>query len=178
MSAANKDDLNSPQTNKSASATPHETDAGRGPGVRFPPPLVFLSCLIAGAGLGYVFPVSLGVPAVLTWIGLLVVAAGFVILYICWLAFRRARTAIEPWKPTTTMVYSGCYRFSRNPIYLSMCLILFGIGIYANSLWIFLAGFPCGYIIYRVAIKKEEAYLAEQFGESYLNYQKQVRRWI
>lgn len=154
------------------------TESPKGAGVKFPPPLVFLLCLLAGSGMQFQFPLSLGISRPMNFLGLLFVLAAFIILGMCWLAFRRANTAIEPWKPTTSILYSGCYGFSRNPIYLSFCMCLLGIGIFADSLWIVLSCFPCGGAIYLLAIKKEEAYLERTFGAEYQDYKLRVRRWV
>jgi protein-S-isoprenylcysteine O-methyltransferase Ste14 len=93
-------------------------------------------------------------------------------------SFRRAGTAIEPGKPTTSIVTTGFYAWSRNPIYAGFCLINIGIGIASNSLWIFVSFIPAAFFLYHVAIAKEEAYLEGKFGEEYLAYKKKVRRWV
>lgn len=160
------------------SAKDSAKDSAKGAGVRFPPPLILLLCLLGGSGMHYLMPLRIGFAAPLNLIGLVFVFAALVIVAICALAFRRAATAIEPWKPTTTVLYDGCYSFTRNPIYLSFCLLLFGIGITADSLWILLSAVPCGISIYFVAIVREEAYLEQKFGADYLQYKKKVRRWL
>ena len=153
-------------------------DNPKGAGVRVPPPAIFLLCLLAGIGLNYILPLGLGISEPLNMLGLVFVAVAIAILVASALLFRRAHTAIEPWKPTTSMIYSGCYGLSRNPIYLSFCLCLFGVGVTVNSLWILLSFVPCGLAIYYFAIKKEEAYLEQKFGDEYLLYKQRVRRWI
>ena len=149
-----------------------------GAGVRLPPPLILLLCLLAGIGLHYLLPLRIGFESPLNLIGVVFIVSALVIVGLCALAFRRAATAIEPWKPTTSMLYSGCYAFSRNPIYLGFCLLLFGIGITANSLWILLSTIPCATGIYYAAIVREEAYLERKFGADYLQYKQQVNRWL
>ncbi|MSR10187.1 MAG: isoprenylcysteine carboxylmethyltransferase family protein [Gammaproteobacteria bacterium] len=155
-----------------------KNDNPKGPGVRFPPPLIMLFCLLGAFGLHYLLPLGIGFDAPTNLIGLFFVFGSLVILVICALDSRRAGTAIEPWKPTSSIVYSGCYVFSRNPIYLSFCMFLFGVGITADSLWLLLSCIPCGVAIYYVAIVKEEAYLEQKFGAGYLQYKQRVRRWF
>lgn len=155
-----------------------KNDDSRGAGVRFPPPFILLLCLLAGIGLHYLLPLRIGFTAPLNLIGVIFIIGALVILAQCALAFRRAATAIEPWKPTTSMLYNGYYKYSRNPIYLSFCLLLFGIGITANSLWILLSTIPCAIGIYHVAIVREETYLEQKFGTDYLQYKQKVRRWL
>lgn len=166
---------------ESADNTPMPTqknESARGAGVRFPPPIILLLCLAGGIGMQYVLPLRIGFAAPLNLIGLVFVIGALVILAICARAFRRAATAIEPWKPTTSMIYNGCYVFSRNPIYLSFCLLLFGIGITADSLWILLSTIPCAVAVHYVAIVREETYLEQKFGTDYLQYKQKVRRWL
>lgn len=155
-----------------------KNDPPRGAGVRFPPPLILLACLLGGIGLHNQLPLSIGFVAPMNLTGLVFVIAALVVLAQCALAFRKAATAIEPWKPTTSMVYNGCYAYSRNPIYLSFCLLLFGIGITADSFWILISTGPCAVAIYYVAIVREESYLEQKFGKDYLEYKKKVRRWL
>ncbi len=167
--------------NKPANSSPETSttsDSPRGAGVRFPPPLILLFCLLGGIGLHYQLPLSVGFVFPRNLSGLVFVIAALVVLAQCALAFRKATTAIEPWKPTTSMIYNGCYTYSRNPIYLSFCLLLFGIGITADSLWILLSTVPCAVAIHYVAIVREEAYLEQKFGKDYLEYKKKVRRWL
>lgn len=150
----------------------------RGAGVRFPPPLVVLLFILAGYGLERVFASTLLDAAWATYAGGLVLGAGIALLAMCAGLFRRARTHIEPWKPTSTIITSGIYAFSRNPIYLGFCLILAGIGLLSGNLWMVLLVLPAAACIYLIAIRREEAYLERKFGEEYLAYKRQVRRWL
>ncbi|MFB0988036.1 MAG: isoprenylcysteine carboxylmethyltransferase family protein [Gammaproteobacteria bacterium] len=150
----------------------------KGAAVKFPPPAIFVSCILLGAGLQYLRPVGLGIPESIEIFGYLLVLFGITIAILVATSFRRAGTAIEPWKPTTSIVTTGFYGWSRNPIYAGFCLINIGIGIASNSIWIFVSFIPAAFLLYHVAIAKEEAYLAEKFGEEYLTYKNKVRRWV
>lgn len=150
----------------------------KGAAVKFPPPAIFASLILAGTGIQSVFPVALGIPESLQIIGYVLVIAGVAIAIVVSGAFRRVGTAIEPWKPTTAIVTTGIYAWSRNPIYAGFCLINMGIGVATNSLWIYVSFIPAAFLVYVVAIAKEEAYLEEKFGEEYLAYKNRVRRWI
>jgi len=92
--------------------------------------------------------------------------------------FRRHRTAVEPWKPTTTLLTEGLYAYSRNPIYLALVLLTVGMGFLGNNLWLAVAGLPAAALVHWTAIRKEEHYLEEKFGEDYRNYRQRVRRWL
>lgn len=87
-------------------------------------------------------------------------------------------TTPDPHQPVTALVETGPYRFTRNPIYLSMILLYSGIAFLANAIWgIFLV--PIMLIVYtRGIILREESYLEQHFGEAYLSYKRRVPRWI
>lgn len=150
----------------------------KGAAVKFPPPALFASAILLGAGLQYLRPVGLGITESAEIFGYLLVLCGISIAVLVATSFRRAGTAIEPWKPTTSIVTTGFYAWSRNPIYAGFCLINIGIGIASNSFWIFISFIPAAFLLYHIAIAKEEAYLEEKFGEEYMDYKKKVRRWI
>jgi len=95
-------------------------------------------------------------------------------------AFWRARTTINPMRPerASTLVTRGIYRFTRNPLYLSLVLLLIA---YAIRLWSLpaLAG-PVLFVAYvqRFHITPEERALQAKFGEAFTDYKRQVRRWL
>lgn len=96
------------------------------------------------------------------------------------LRFRRAGTTINPMKPdsTSSLVDSGVYRYTRNPIYLGDLLVLIGWGIWlSNALAVLLAFVFVPYIA-RFQIAPEERALHERFGAAYDAYRSRVRRWI
>ncbi|MEQ8956111.1 MAG: isoprenylcysteine carboxylmethyltransferase family protein [Gammaproteobacteria bacterium] len=153
-------------------------DDSRGDNVRLPPPLIFLVLLLAGAGLEFLLPTTLGIPRPLAVAGLALVLFGIAVAILVNAEFKRRNTRIEPWKPTTAIVTTGFYRFSRNPIYLGFCLVDVGIGMYSDSIWIVAAAIPTVVLLYFFVIVKEEAYLEQKFGDEYLRYKSQVRRWL
>lgn len=146
--------------------------------VKFPPPAIFVLLILFGFGLGFVMPLGTGLPPALAPLGYLFIAAGIAIALIVLGVFKRANTAIEPWKPTTALVTDGLYAWSRNPIYAGFCLFNFGVGIAANNLWIVLSIFVGAWLVHKVAIEKEERYLEQEFGQEYLDYKARVRRWL
>ncbi|GJM13680.1 MAG: protein-S-isoprenylcysteine methyltransferase [Pseudohongiella sp.] len=150
----------------------------KGAAVSFPPPAIFASCILVGAGLQSLWPIALGVPESLDIFGYVLVLLGVGITVAVALNFKRVDTAIEPWKPTSSIVTTGLYAWSRNPIYAGFCLVIIGVGIASNSFWVFISFLPGAILLYHVAIKKEEAYLEQKFGEEYLAYKRKVRRWI
>ena len=91
---------------------------------------------------------------------------------------RRAGASIPTGEPTGLIVVRGPYRFSRNPIYFSMVLLLVAVGAWANSVWFLpLAAGAAGLLGWGV-IRPEERYLERKFGDRYVTYKTRVRRWI
>lgn len=150
------------------------------PGVIAPPPLIYLGFLLAGWGLGRLAGLpSIGGDAVARMVvaGLLV-GVGLALELWAIGAFRRRRTAVQPWKPSTALVAEGPYRFSRNPIYLGFAVTYLGLALALNS-WLALALLvPCLLVVDRGVIAREERYLSAKFGASYDAYRGRVRRWI
>lgn len=155
-----------------------QDDDEKGAAVSFPPPLMFLLLTLAAFGIHYLYPISIGIPFIARLAGLLItIAAIAVIIYINRL-FAQAETNIAPWKPTTTIMTTGIYAYSRNPIYFLFCITSVGFGVIADSVWVVASFIPSVIWVYLAAIKKEEAYLEQKFGEEYLRYKNRVRCWL
>ena len=92
--------------------------------------------------------------------------------------FSRSRTRPEPWRPTTAVIVTGVYRFTRNPMYLGMVLAYAGVAVLLDSLPALLLLPVAVATIHQGVILREERYLAAKFGETYLAYQARVRRWL
>ena len=88
-----------------------------------------------------------------------------------------ARTC-PPTRPTISIVDTGPYRFTRNPIYLGMMLALVGLAIAFDSLWPLVTLVPFALVIRYGVVAREEAYLERRFGEVYRGYGARVRRWL
>lgn len=148
------------------------------PGVMAPPPLIFLAALVAGLLIQRAFPMPFLAAPWARAAGVLLVAAAFALAGSAARMMRRAGTNIDPRKPATTLVVDGPFRFTRNPLYLSLTLLYGGISCLANALWplVLLPG-VLAMIRYGV-IAREERYLERKFGEAYLRYKASVRRWV
>lgn len=121
----------------------------------------------------------------LTFAPLRVVAAGLglvgvAIIALAVLSFWRARTTVNPMKPSSTsfLVTSGIYGFTRNPMYLGMLFVLVGWALYLANVLAFL--FLPTFILYmnRFQIEPEERALTSLFGREFVEYASQVRRWM
>ena len=148
-------------------------------GVRFPPPIVYVVFLALGILANIWYPVS-PLPPPLAWtLGGVILACGVALGPIWGIrTLRVAGTTIRPDKPTSKLVTDGPFRFSRNPLYLSLTVIYAGIAVMADSIWALLLLIPVNIIISRFVIRREEQYLAQTFGDEYERYRMKVRRWI
>lgn len=146
------------------------------PGVIAPPPLIYLAGLGIGFALEALLP-SAALPNVVQWVvGGLLIVAGVALARSFVTAFRRARTPVAPYRPTTAIVTTGPYAFSRNPAYLGMALAYAGIAVAAEALWLLAVLVPTLIVIDRGVIAAEERYLERKFGEEYLRYKARTRR--
>jgi len=93
-------------------------------------------------------------------------------------AFNRAGTPVVPFERSTALVTDGWYRFTRNPMYLGMALMLFGGGMALGSLGAMLPTAAFVATVQSNFIEGEEQLLTETFGERYREYKSRVRRWL
>jgi len=111
-------------------------------------------------------------------IGPAIVALAFAIFFWAVGTMLRGHASIPTNRPTDAIVTGGPFRFSRNPIYLSMILLQIGVGAWTKSLWFFaLAAIFVAFLTWGV-ILREERYLERKFSNEYLWYKSRVRRWI
>ncbi len=150
----------------------------KGAAVRVPPPLMVLGVLLLAYALNYLVPFRIAHSPVLVFAGFTLVGISLLtIVFTAW-SFRRVNTHIEPWKPTTTIITTGCFAVSRNPIYLALCVACVGIGMILHSWWMVFSVIPAAMLLYHFVIAREEAYLEKKFGEAYVQYKTRVRRWL
>jgi protein-S-isoprenylcysteine O-methyltransferase Ste14 len=118
------------------------------------------------------------IPAPWHYAGVAIALAGIALGLSSMRLFRSARTTIVPFQESSALLTAGPYRFTRNPIYLSMLLLLLGACVFAGSLGPFVV--PPVFVVAteRFTILGEEAMLARTFGAEYASYCARVRRWI
>jgi protein-S-isoprenylcysteine O-methyltransferase Ste14 len=149
--------------------------------VSIKPPLLFLGALALGALLSLVAPLGprLASPNGLALtVGLTFVAIGFALAALSVRNFRLAGTTVVPGEPSTALVKTGPYRFTRNPIYIGFVLAYFGLSIMLTSLWVLLLLIPVLMVLQRGVVEREEDYLEQQFGDGYRKYKVRVPRWL
>ena len=151
----------------------------KGAGVRFPPPLIYFFAMAAALGINRYYPQPL-VPftPLLNYIALTLFVIGGAIAITAVQALHFAKTSIESWKPTSRLLDTGIFAYTRNPIYLSFVIVGLSVAFYTNSLWVLLSLMPATFILMVLVISKEERYLKEKFAGQYSDYCTRVRRWL
>ena len=158
------------------------TTPATNPGVRIPPPLIYLAGLAIGFALdrGW-FALPIVDASRETWLHLHAFAFGLVAV---WLlasslrSFQRRKNDPRPWREDSFLVEDSLYRHTRNPMYLGMALAYATVALACNALWPLLLLVPVLAVIRNYVIAREEAYLAQRFGQPYLDYCARVRRWF
>jgi protein-S-isoprenylcysteine O-methyltransferase Ste14 len=148
--------------------------------LKIPPPAVALVIAAAMWGISLIVPALEAPVAARAIAGIVLALAGGGVALSGNIALRRASTTINPWKPETAsaLVTSGIYRYTRNPMYVGLLLLLLGWAAFLSSPFVFLG--PVVFVLYisRFQIVPEERALSALFGAAFTDYQSQVRRWL
>ena len=142
------------------------------------PPILFLMCLGLMALLRRLWPITILFPAPWSFLGIVPILAGLLVGFSGIAQFRRVRTNIRPFREADTLVTTGPFRYTRNPMYLGLALVLFGA-------WVLLGALSpaIGIAVFVVTadrwyIRFEERMLRDKFGRDYDAYRSAVRRWF
>lgn len=152
----------------------------RHPGVHVPPPIIYAAGFLAGWLLQRwrPLPITAGTSFVREAAALACFVVWMALMFWAMATFRRARTAILPIRPASRIVTGGPYRFTRNPMYLSLVMLYLGLTLAINSIWPALLLPLVVLVIDRAVIQREERYLGEAFPGDYSTYRQRVRRWL
>ena len=147
---------------------------------KVPPPAVAVAAAVIMWGISRLAPqvaMPSGIRLVLS-IAILVVGVAFSTAGV--LSFRRAQTTLNPTKPeeASSLVRTGIYRVTRNPMYLGLLFVLGAWAVFLSSAWALLG--VAGFVLYmsRFQIAPEERALSGLFGSEYASYKASVRRWL
>ena len=143
------------------------------------PPIAWILGFVVGLAFDRLYPlqfVPLSIPA--GWVGGLVFAMAFALAMWGIVAITKAGSRVETTVPTTAIVETGPYRFTRNPIYMGFFLGLIRLAIGFDSLWVLAMLVPFYVVIRYGVVAREEAYLERKFGDIYRGYRSRVRRWL
>ena len=148
------------------------------PGVIVPPPLIFLCFLILGYLLNRYYPLTVLEGPLNTIISAIFFVYAGLTAGLAFFYMVKSGTNVDVRKPTNTIVTKSVYSYTRNPMYLSMVILLIAFSLLLNAFWIALLIPFFMFVMQKGVIEREEAYLENKFGSEYLQYKSRVRRWI
>ena len=145
---------------------------------RIIPPGWLLLALLSQWGLQRWLPIAQVLRPPVSWCGIASIGAGIGLAFSGVSAFWRAHTPIVPFERSTALVTGGVYRYTRNPMYLGLALLVAGTALLLGSIGAFVPLPLFVWILESGYIRAEEHLLAETFGSEYLQYTERVRRWL
>ena len=149
------------------------------PGVIAFPPFIWLANAVISA-LVHFFLIQLPIMSYSACLvcGIVLVILAPILALWALVTMKAAGTNVAPAKPALTIVRGGPFRFTRNPMYLALCLLQVALGFFLNDWITLLFVIPLALIMHYGVILREERYLTTKFGEPYLQLKRQVRRWL
>ena len=142
------------------------------------PPTYLLVAIVLMLALHFLLPVYKIVPMPWNVLGVIPLACGIALNLVADRAFHQAQTTVKPFEQSAALITSGVFRITRNPMYLGYILILVGVALIVRSLTPYAVIPVFAILMDRVFIRVEEQMLEENFGQSWLEYAKKVRRWL
>ncbi|MEM9706800.1 MAG: isoprenylcysteine carboxylmethyltransferase family protein [Pseudomonadota bacterium] len=143
------------------------------------PPTVIFTALIIGYVMRVAFGGLLPLPrAFAEGVGELLVIASVGVMMFSVSKFAEDGEILSPNTPSRMLIKDGPFRYSRNPIYLSMVTFGVGLGIATSNLWTVVTTVVAGVLFHYVVIPAEERYLEDKFGPAFEEYKNSVRRWM
>ncbi len=143
-----------------------------------PPPVIALALVVLGVVLGQIWPVEI-IPAPWQYVAGGVIILGAVLLVLsAFRLFRKAETPVPTYRTPKALVTGGVYRLTRNPIYLAMLLLIAGLAVTLDNIWLFAGAAVFQHIIRWGVIAREEPFLEAKFGEEYRAFKQRTRRWV
>ncbi len=147
---------------------------------KIPPPVYGLLCALLMWWLDKQFPGAAILPAFMKTSGIVLILTGFSLDLYALKQFVGKHTTVNPLSPgkARSIVVSGLYHYTRNPMYLGMLTVLIGWALLLGNLLSFICLPMFVWVLTQMQIKPEERILAEKFGNTYTDYLQQVRRWL
>ena len=142
------------------------------------PPIIVLVTIFCEVGLHYWLPILKIIPTPWHWAGIAIIGLGLAIIISPALSFRRSETTILPFHDSSKLVLTGMYRYTRNPMYVGMVIILLGVAVLLGDLSPFVMPILFVPVMNTRVIRHEEEMLEEAFGDEYREFKKSVNRWI
>jgi protein-S-isoprenylcysteine O-methyltransferase Ste14 len=145
---------------------------------RIPPPGFFLMGIVIMVLLNLYAPIGRWLDYPFRYFGIILIVAGFCIGLGCGIFFRKLGTNPRPGAKATLVVTKGPFRFTRNPMYLSLNIMLIGIAILLGTYSPLIVIPVFFFFVHTQFVLKEEKLMEEWFGESYLEYKRKTPRWL
>lgn len=142
------------------------------------PNLFFAAWIVGSVGLEWLVRTEALLPGWAPVAAKVLILPAAILLVWSLLTCRRHDATLEHTRETTSLVTTGPFRISRNPIYLAMFVMLVGFGLKGGSAWAIALAVPVAIVIHRKTVIPEERYLERKFGRDYLEYRSSVRRWV
>ena len=142
------------------------------------PPFLYGGGFVVVLGLRWLWPMPIVGHAGPLWTALAVAVVGVAIILLGRRTLVAAGTNVDPMLPTTALVTTGPYRYSRNPIYGGLTLLYLGLASAFNTWWAVIVLVPILAIMHLGVVRREERYLEQKFGEPYRQFCSRVRRYL
>jgi len=142
------------------------------------PPLLYGLALATGFLLQWIAPRPIMPSNARYWLGGVLLAFGVFLAMWGRRVMERAGTNINPTLPSTALVATGPFSFSRNPLYVALTLMYVGLALLANALWVLVWIVPVLVLMHYGVVRREERYLEAKFGDAYRAYRSRVRRYL
>ena len=111
-------------------------------------------------------------------IGLIFILSSFILIYLSIQSFKKHQEDPNPTTESNILITSGIFKYIRNPMYLALTLFQFGIGATLSFIHISLMSFVTIVLLHYFVVRKEENYLTDKFGSSYITYINNTKRWL
>ena len=148
------------------------------PGVIAFPPLIWLVNAVTSVVVHLFIPLPMMKYSICLVCGMIFIMLAPTLALSALRTMKAAGTNVHPSEPALTLVRGGPFRFTRNPMYLALCLVQIALGFFLNDWITFLFVVPFALILHYGVILREERYLTSKFADPYLEYKREVRRWI
>jgi protein-S-isoprenylcysteine O-methyltransferase Ste14 len=142
------------------------------------PPFLYIGAFVAVLLLRAFRPLPILDRPPTRWLGVFTLLLGLALAVRGRRELTAAGTNVSPSRPATTIVSSGPYRLSRNPLYVALTLLFIGLTLAFDTWWGFVVLVPVLIVMHFGVVVREERYLTKKFGESYRQYRANVRRYL
>jgi protein-S-isoprenylcysteine O-methyltransferase Ste14 len=142
------------------------------------PPLLYGVALAIGFLLQWIAPRPIMPSNGRYWLGGILLATGIFLAMRGRRVMEQAGTNVNPTLPSTALVATGPFRFSRNPLYVALTLMYLGLSLLSNALWVLVLIVPVMVLMHYGVVRREERYLEAKFSDAYRDYRSRVRRYL